>query len=1186
MSFTHLHVHTQFSLLDGAARIQRLFERAKEMGQTALAVTDHGAMFGVIDFYDAALANGLKPVIGCEVYVAARTRFDKEHQLDKDRSHLILLCKNNVGYNNLMRIVSDSWVNGFYTKPRVDKSLLAEYSEGIIALSACLAGEIPRAILAGDFEQAKKTALDYQSLFGKGNFYLELQDHGLQEDKAVVPALIRLSAETGIPLAATNDVHYINREDASQQKILLCIQTNHTVEEENGFEFKTDEFYLKSEQEMFSLFAQCPQAIENTKLISDRCNVNIDFGNIKLPHFEVPDGKNHYEWFRQLCLEGFELRYGQSCPASYKQRLDYELGVIDSMGFTDYYLIVHDFITFARSKGISVGPGRGSGAGSIAAYCVGITGIDPMKYNLLFERFLNPERISMPDFDIDFCFERRKEVIDYVIAKYGADHVAYIITFGTLAARAVIRDVGRALSVAYSAVDSAAKLIPFGTGITIKKALEMSDELKVLYRTDEDIKQLLDTAADLEGMPRHASTHAAGIVITRDEVCSYVPLARNGDDVVTQYSMTALDRLGLLKVDFLGLRNLTVIDKTQKLIRQFEPGFNIDEIDLELPEIYQMLSSGYTEGVFQFESAGMRSLLVRLKPETLEDLIAAISLFRPGPMDSIPTYLSNRQHPSHIRYTIPALKEILDVTYGCILYQEQVMEIFRKIAGYSYGGADTVRKYISKKKLDALENERKVFINGKTDSDGRIICEGAIRRGADANAANKLFDDMLSFGSYAFNKSHAAAYSLIAYRTAWLKLKYPKEFMACQLGSFLDDSVRVSQYINECARLGIRILPPSVNTSDETFTVEGDAIRFGLLAIKNLGRGLIQKIITQRKENGAYQNFSSFLKRIYGKDFNRRAVESLIKSGSLDALGMNRREMLFALPLLLSGLDAEKRNNVEGQMAMSDLLEEPAAAQITPIQHMEEMPLLELLAFEKETLGHFLTNHPMSRYAEAAARLRSAKASDLLAAGGDPGSPYKDNAPVRLLGIIVSAKRKITRNNATMAFLTVEDISSSIEVIIFPKTYEEKAPLITEGRVVFVEGRLSLKEEEAPKIVCQRLEPYLEGAQPEQPGESVAREQKLSYTDKEADKDKSEEMLSTKRAKRGLFVKLASAACHEAKQCERILDLFRGNTPVYYYFADTGKYVIPVNCSGVEPSEPMLRELRRIAGSENIVYNR
>lgn len=1184
MAFTHLHVHTQFSLLDGAARIRQLFERAREMDQTAIAVTDHGAMFGVIDFYDEAIKSGVKAVIGCEVYVAARTRFDKQHALDKDRSHLILLCENNTGYNNLLRIVSDSWVNGFYTKPRVDKDLLAAHSEGLIALSACLAGEIPKAILAGDFEQAKKIALEYQQLFGKGNFFLELQDHSLDEDRAVVPALIRLSEETGIPLAATNDVHYIDKEDAKQQKILLCIQTNHTIEEENGFEFKTDEFYLKSEQEMRSLFPEYPQAVDNTQLIADRCNVDIEFGNTKLPHFDVPGGNDHFEWFRKLCIDGFARRYGMDAPAEYRKRLDYELGVIDSMGFTDYYLIVHDFITFAREKGISVGPGRGSGAGSIAAYCIGITGIDPMKYNLLFERFLNPERISMPDFDIDFCFERRREVIDYVIAKYGENHVAYIITFGTLAPRAVIRDVGRALGVPYSSVDNAAKLVPYANGITIEKALEMSDELRELYRTDDDMKQLLDTAARLQGMPRHASTHAAGIVITRDEVCSYVPLARNGDDVVTQYSMTALDRLGLLKVDFLGLRNLTVIDKTQKLIHRHDPGFDIEEIELDQPEIMQMLAGGYTEGVFQFESAGMRSLLVRLKPENMEDLIAAISLFRPGPMDSIPTYLSNRQHPQQIRYAIPALKDILDVTYGCILYQEQVMEIFRKIAGYSYGGADTVRKYISKKKLDALENERQIFIHGKTDSEGRVVCEGAVRKGATAAAANKLFDDMLSFGSYAFNKSHAAAYSLIAYRTAWLKLKYPREFMACQLGSFLDDSTRVSQYINECARLGIRILPPSVNASEETFTVEGDCIRFGLLAIKNLGRGLIQRIIAQRNETGPFHSFSSFLTRIYGKDFNRRAVESLIKSGALDSLGANRREMLFSLPVAMAALDAEKRSNVEGQIAMSDLIGEPAEAHKDPIKHMEEMPLLELLAFEKETLGHFLTNHPMSRYADAAARLRSAKIADLLAAGSDPGSPYKDNTPVHLLGIIISAKRKITRSNATMAFLTVEDISASIEVIVFPKTYEEKAPLITDGRVVFIEGRLSLKEEEAPKIVCQRLEPYLEETKTDPPAVHTANEPSSSYPES---RDREEKTMAptSKKTKKGLFIKLANAQCREVKQCQRILDLFSGNTPVYFYFEDTGKYVVPVNGSGSQVNEPMLRELMRIAGNDNIVFN-
>lgn len=808
MSFAHLHVHSEYSLLDGACRIEPMLDKIKSMGQTSVALTDHGVMYGVVDFYKASKARGLNPIIGCEVYVAPRSRFDKVHGIDNERYHLILLCKNNTGYKNLIRLVSEGWVNGFYTKPRVDKELLEQHHEGLIALSGCLAGEVARALERNDYEEAKKVAEWYNGVFGDGNYYLEIQNHGLDEQLRINPMLISLSKELNIPLAATNDAHYVDKQDSKIQQVLICIQTNHTLGEDTGLEFGTQEFYLKSEEEMREAFSECPQAVDNTAKIAEQCHVEFEFGKTKLPHFDVPDGWSHFDWFANLCRKGLKERYGDSPPQEYIDRLEYELGIIDKMGYTDYYLIVHDFIRHAKSAGIPVGPGRGSGAASICAYCIGITGIDPMKYNLLFERFLNPERVSMPDFDVDFCFERRGEVIDYVIEKYGADHVAQIVTFGTMAAKAAIRDVGRAMGMSYSAVDNIAKQIPNELNITLEKALKRSAEFKALYDKDAEAHELIDTAMKVEGMPRHASTHAAGVVITHDPVVSYVPLARNDEAIVTQFTMTTLEELGLLKMDFLGLRTLTVIRNAEKAIRNTDPSFSIENIDMGDRQVFDMLCAGQTEGVFQFESAGMRSVLSQLKPESVEDLIAVISLYRPGPMDSIPTYIENRHNPAKIKYKTPKLKSILDVTYGCIVYQEQVMQICRELAGYSYGRADIVRRAMSKKKHDVMLRERDSFVNGAVDENGNILCEGAVRRGVPADVANEIFDEMISFASYAFNKAHAAAYAFVAYRTAWLKCHYPCEFLAALLTSFLDNSGKVAQYINECSRLGIKILPP------------------------------------------------------------------------------------------------------------------------------------------------------------------------------------------------------------------------------------------------------------------------------------------------------------------------------------------------------------------------------------------
>jgi len=891
MSFTHLHLHTEYSLLDGACRIEQLMDEVQRLGQTSVAVTDHGVMYGVIDFYRAAKKRGIKPIIGCEVYVAARTRFDKIHALDSERYHLILLCENETGYKNLIKLVSEGFVTGFYTKPRIDRELLEKYHEGLIALSACIAGEIPRALLSGDYEGAKKKALWYRSVMGENNFFLEIQDHGLPEQKRIIPMLAQLSRETGIPLVATNDVHYISKEDSEMQQVLICIQTNHTLGEDTGMEFQTQEFYLKSEQEMLSLFPDYADAVERTSEIAERCNVEFEFGKTKLPHFEVPGNQDHFEYLKNMAQEGMHLRYGENIPEEYQKRLDYELSVISRMGYVDYYLIVHDFINHARSRNIPVGPGRGSGAGSITAYAIGITGIDPMKYSLLFERFLNPERVSMPDFDVDFCYERRSEVIDYVIEKYGSDHVAQIVTFGTMAARAAVRDVGRVLGMPYNDVDTVAKLIPRELGITIEKAFKSAD-FRALYENDENVRRLIDLSRKVEGMPRHASTHAAGVVITRDTVESYVPLARNDESIVTQFTMTTLEELGLLKIDFLGLRTLTVIDYAKRSIKEHVPDFSEDAIDYEDEEVFAMLSSGRTEGVFQFESAGMRSVLMGLKPQRIEDLIAVISLYRPGPMDSIPTYIANRHDPSKIRYKTPMLEGILKVTYGCMIYQEQVMEIFRTLAGYSYGRADIVRRAMSKKKHDVMERERHNFIYGLVNEDGTVECEGAVKRGVDEKTANDIFNDMSSFASYAFNKSHAAAYAFVAYKTAWLKCHYPCEFMASLISSVLDDTPKVAEYIAECSRLGIEVVPPHVNVSSERFTARDGKIYFGLLAVKNVGAGFIREIERERKTGGEFTSFYSFCKRMQDKEFNKRAVESLIKCGALDGLGANRRQML------------------------------------------------------------------------------------------------------------------------------------------------------------------------------------------------------------------------------------------------------------------------------------------------------
>ncbi len=1017
MAFAHLHVHTEYSLLDGACRIERLLDAAKEMGQEAVAITDHGVMYGVVEFYKAAKKRGIKPIIGCEVYVARRTRFDKVHELDGESRHLVLLCENEEGYRNLIALVSKAWVEGFYNKPRVDLDLLRQHHQGLIALSACLAGEIPRALSRNDYEGAREAALTYQEIFGPGNFFLELQDHGLDEQKRINPQLIRLSRETGIPLVCTNDCHYIAPQDSRMHHVLICIQTGRTVEDEGTLEFGSDEFYLKSEAEMRALFPDVPEAADNAWAIAQRCHVELDFGHTKLPAFTTPDGSGNLEFFRGLCQEGLLHRYGENPGQELKDRLEYEIRVISQMGYVNYYLIVWDFIRYAKSVGIPVGPGRGSGAASLAAYCMGITNVDPMRYDLLFERFLNPERVSMPDFDIDFSDERRDEMIDYVMDKYGADHVAQIVTFGTMAARGALRDVGRALNIPYNKVDQVAKLVPLSLGMTLDTALKQSKELRERVESDSQVEDLLDMARKVEGMPRHASTHAAGVVITDRPVMEYVPLSKNDDAVVTQYTMTAIEELGLLKMDFLGLRNLSVIDHAQKLIRRQNPDFSVEAVPEDDQATFRMLSEGNSEGVFQLESGGMKRLVVQAQPTCVEDLIAIISLYRPGPMQFIPQYLESRKNPDSVQYRHPLLRPILEPTGGCIIYQEQVMQIFRDLAGYSLGRADIVRRAMAKKKHDVLEREREVFIHGQLGEDGSVEIEGCLRRGVDQQTAQELFQEITNFASYAFNKPHAAGYAVVAYQTAYLKCHYPCEYMAALLSSVLGQTGKVAEYIEECSRLEIAVLPPHVNYSESGFTVVGKSIRFGLLAVKNLGRGVIARMVEERRGGGDFTSFYNFCKRMSGRDLNRRAIESLVKCGALDGLGNNRREMLLSVERVLESLEADKRRNVEGQMGFFDTPDSAGGGE-PALDKAEDFSQADKLNMEKEVTGMYLSGHPMSAYAGLYQEGGYARMDEILqSAGEQENARYQDGQWVTVLGLVIGVRKKVTKSNSQMAFL-------------------------------------------------------------------------------------------------------------------------------------------------------------------------
>ena len=1171
MSFVHLHLHTEYSLLDGVCRMEPLMKSVLDKGQTAVAITDHGAMYGVIEFYDAAKKYGVKPIIGCEVYVAARTRFDREAKIDSEHNHLVLLCENNEGYKNLMQLVSRGFTEGFYGRPRVDKELLRKYSGGLIALSACLAGEVPRALTSGDYDRAKKTALEFSEIFGKDNYFLELQNHGIKEQQTVNDGLRRISRETGISLVATNDVHYIDADDSRVQKVLICIQTNKTVNEAGGLEFASNEFYLKTEEEMFAALPQDAEAIENTAKIADRCNVTIEFGDIKLPAFTVDGETDNFAYLRRMAYDGLYEKYGQNPDSSLKDRLDYELGVVNSMGYTNYYLIVWDFVHYAKRKGIPVGPGRGSGAGSLVAYCIGITGIDPIKYGLLFERFLNPERVSMPDFDIDFCYIRRQEVIDYVVRKYGSDHVAQIITFGTMAARGAIRDVARALDIPYSVADSTAKLVPMKLNITIDEALEQSRELKNLYNSDERTRELIDMARRVEGMPRHASTHAAGVVITKDVVSSYVPLAKNDEAIVTQYTMTDIERLGLLKMDFLGLRTLTVIREAADAVCRKNPDFEIDNILLDDRQTMEMLSTGDTLGVFQFESAGMRSVLRTLKPDRLEDLIAVVSLYRPGPMDSIPTYIRNRHNPSLIKYKTPQLKPILDVTYGCIVYQEQVMEIFRKLAGYTLGRADIVRRAMSKKKLDVMDREREIFLHGLPASEEGPGIDGAVKRGIDERVANDIFDDMSSFASYAFNKSHAAAYAFVSYQTAYLKCHYPREFMSALLNSVMDNTGKVAEYMSECTRLGIKVLPPDIQTSMSGFTVSGENIVFGLYAIKNLGHKLIERLIEEREKNGRYKSFYDFCSRLSGSDMNRRALESLVKSGACDGLGLNRLQMLRSIEGILEDLAAKKRKNVDGQIGFFDIAESSDSSQYNDYDYpnVAELPKTELLAMEKEVTGLYISGHPMAQYAQTVKGLKCITLSEVAVAGKD-GSRHGDNDLVKIACVITEIRLKTTKSNQTMAFATIEDLTGSIEMIVFPKVMQACSTLLQEGTAVYISARISVREDRPAQLVCESMTSLDEAIKAADKSGSVAK----------TDKTRSN---PEKRIKSGLYLKINSMDDEKYLRARRVMDIFEGNTPVILVLSDGRRMMSPRNL-WVDINEPLLKELKNILGDKNVAF--
>ena len=1072
MSFAHLHVHTEYSLLDGSNKIKECIARVKELGMDSVAITDHGVMYGVIDFYRAAKAAGIRPILGCEVYVAPGSRFDKETGGDREDRyhHLVLLAENDLGYHNLMKIVSRGFTEGYYYRPRVDREILEQYHEGIIALSACLAGEVQRNILRGMYEEGKAAALRYQEIFGEGNFFLELQDHGMPEQKLVNQGLVRMSKETGIELVATNDVHYTYAEDEKPHDILLCIQTGKKIEDEDRMRYEGGQYYIKSEEEMRELFPYAPQALENTERIARRCNVEIEFGVTKLPKFDVPEGYTSWEYLNKLCREGFARRYPDA-GEELKERLEYELSTIHSMGYVDYFLIVWDFIRYARDHGIMVGPGRGSAAGSIVAYCLEITSIDPIKYQLLFERFLNPERVSMPDIDVDFCFERRQEVIDYVVRKYGSDRVVQIVTFGTLAARGVIRDVGRVMDLPYAFVDSIAKMVPQELNITLERALKMSQELKKSYEDDPRVRELIDMSMRLEGRPRHTSMHAAGVVISQKAIDEYVPLSLGSDgSVTTQFTMTTLEELGLLKMDFLGLRTLTVIQDAARLAEK-SAGHPIDinQIDYNDKAVLDSIGTGKTDGVFQLESAGMKSFMKELKPQSLEDIIAGISLYRPGPMDFIPKYIKGKNNADSITYDCPQLKPILEPTYGCIVYQEQVMQIVRDLGGYTLGRSDLVRRAMSKKKGDVMQKERQNFVYGNPEEG----VPGCVSNGIDEKTANKIYDEMIDFAKYAFNKSHAAAYAVVAYQTAWLKYYYPVEFMAALMTSVIDNPGKVAEYIYTCRQMGIGILPPDINEGVGNFSVDGGNIRYGLAAIKSIGRPVIESLIRERESGGKFRSLKDFIERMSGKEVNKRTIEHFIKSGAFDSLGGTRKQFMVVYVQLMDQVNQERKYSMTGQMSLFDLVGEEEKAEFdTQMPDVGEYEKETRLSFEKEVLGVYLSGHPMEEYEERWRKGITRTTLDFQLDEETGRTRVHDGVKETVGGIIAGKTIKYTKNNKTMAFLTIEDLAGTVEVVVFPRDYEKYQQYLTEENKVFVRGRVSEEDDAASKLICEAVIPF------------------------------------------------------------------------------------------------------------------
>ena len=1152
MSFVHLHVHTEYSLLDGDCRIEPLVARAKELGQTALAVTDHGVMYGAVAFYKACCAAGIKPIIGCEVYVAPRSRFDKEHGVDSEYTHLILLCKNETGYKNLCYLVSMAFTEGFYNKPRIDWALLHERAEGLICLSGCVAGAIPRMINAGNYEGAKNKALELSELFGRDGFYLEIQDHGLEAEKRAAEGLLRIHRETGIPLAVTNDAHYVEKDDAYYQDVLMCVQMQKTITDPARMKFETNEFYLKDEAEMRALFPEYPEAADNTAKIADMCGYDFEFGKYKLPRFKLPEGESDsFDYLQKLCRAGLACRYPNDDGTVAKQ-LDYELAMIKKMGFVDYFLIVSDFIAYAKSQKIPVGPGRGSAAGSVVSYTLNITDVDPIKYSLYFERFLNPERVSMPDIDIDFCVNRRGEVIDYVNRKYGHDHVAQIVTFGTMAARAAVRDVARVLDISYGDADAVAKAIPMGPNMTIKDALRVSKPLRDMYEGDEMLHRLIDVAEALEGMPRHASMHAAGVVITDKPVYEYVPLSKNDESVVTQYQMTTLEELGLLKMDFLGLRNLTVLEDAAKMVRRTEPDFEVEKIPDGDAEVFKMLSEGHTSGVFQLESTGMTGVCTGLKPKSIEDITAVIALYRPGPMDSIPRFIECSAHPEKISYKHELLRPILEVTYGCIVYQEQVIEIFRRLAGFSLGQADMIRRAMSKKKHKVIDAERVAFVHG---DESRGI-DGAVKRGITEDIANSIYDEILDFASYAFNKAHAVSYAIVSYRTAYMKKHYPRQYMAALLSSVLDNSTKISEYIAECREMGIKLLPPDVNESFADFSVSGNDIRFGLVAIKSIGRGFINELISRREEDGPFRSLEDFCRRMAGRELNRRAVENLIRAGAFDSMGFKRKALLRVAGVMIDGIQQESRNNVEGQL---NLFGEPdfedAGAIRIKIPEVEEYTRAELLAMEKETAGLYLSGHPMDEYRAAVRRAGIVPIGAILtdSASESEKKTYPDGAVVTVAGVVQSSRTRTTKSNTLMSYINLEDDTGAMELIAFQRALDTGSIYIKDNAPIIVRGRISMRDEKEPQLMADSIRPI-------------------------ADLGKLKPEPPRPNADSKLWVKLPGEDDPRLVRIELILTMFPGQQQMIIYL-EREKRRIGAKCL-IHPS--LIAELKELCGDANV----